>query len=331
MYTKKQYAFWTTFYWSKKPFIIGFIFSFILLIVDYSFDFKVTLPWQPISTIGIAVAFYLGFRNNSSYDRLWEARKVYGDIFINSRAFGVGVTSFIQGKGEDKIKKELIYRHIAWLAALRFQLRISREWEHTKERASSEDYPDAPSVSEDYIHKLDQELNKYLPPLEKKTYENKSNIATQILATQAKRLSELNHKDYFNHFRHAELYKIITNLYAGQGKSERTKSFPFPKQYSSTANNLTLVFSILAPFGLLDIFKHSTTYIFIEYPLISALVIWIFCLMGKIGDYSENPFEGTYNDVPITAISRDIEIDLREMINDTNIPKPLSPKNGFLL
>ena len=53
--------------------------------------------------------------------------------------------------------------------------------------------------------------------------------------------------------------------------------------------------------------------------------------MEKIGDYSENPFEGTYNDVPITTISLGIEIDLREMINDENIPKPMSDKDGFLL
>jgi putative membrane protein len=53
--------------------------------------------------------------------------------------------------------------------------------------------------------------------------------------------------------------------------------------------------------------------------------------MEKIGDYSENPFEGTYNDVPITSISVGIEIDLREMINDTNIPQPVTSKDGFLM
>ena len=53
--------------------------------------------------------------------------------------------------------------------------------------------------------------------------------------------------------------------------------------------------------------------------------------MEKIGDYSENPFEGTYNDVPITSIARAIEIDLREMLNETDIPKPISDTNGFLM
>ena len=50
-----------------------------------------------------------------------------------------------------------------------------------------------------------------------------------------------------------------------------------------------------------------------------------------IGDYSENPFEGTYNDVPITSISRAIEIDLLEMINEEAIPKPIVSENGFLM
>ena len=53
--------------------------------------------------------------------------------------------------------------------------------------------------------------------------------------------------------------------------------------------------------------------------------------MEKIGDYSENPFEGSYNDVPITAIARGIEIDLREMIGDTNIPAGVKAENGFLM
>lgn len=66
-------------------------------------------------------------------------------------------------------------------------------------------------------------------------------------------------------------------------------------------------------------------------PFVSALITWVFFLMEKIGDYSENPFEGTYNDVPITSISVGIEIDLREMINDTNIPLPIESKNGVLM
>ena len=66
-------------------------------------------------------------------------------------------------------------------------------------------------------------------------------------------------------------------------------------------------------------------------PFLSGLIVWIFFLMEKIGDYSENPFEGSYNDVPITSIAKAIEIDLREMINDENIPQPEKEENGFLM
>lgn len=81
----------------------------------------------------------------------------------------------------------------------------------------------------------------------------------------------------------------------------------------------------------MDIFKSIDNWTFWLGPLLSALIIWIFFLMEKIGDYSENPFEGTYNDVPITSIARGIEIDLREMINDVDIHKPIEADNGFLM
>jgi putative membrane protein len=50
--------------------------------------------------------------------------------------------------------------------------------------------------------------------------------------------------------------------------------------------------------------------------------------MERIGRVSENPFEGNSTDVPITTMSRGIEIDLREMLNETpaSIPAPIEPK-----
>ena len=51
----------------------------------------------------------------------------------------------------------------------------------------------------------------------------------------------------------------------------------------------------------------------------------------KIGESTENPFEGGANDVPITAITRTIEIDLREMLDEANIPEPLKPQNKILM
>ena len=123
----------------------------------------------------------------------------------------------------------------------------------------------------------------------------------------------------------------IKTFYTDQGQSERIKNFPFPRQYASIAFWLTIVFSAAIPFGMLDIFSSISEYhVWLTIPVASSL-IWIFYLMEIIGDYSENPFEGTYNDVPITAIARNIEIDMLEIMGATNIPEPIVASNGVLM
>jgi putative membrane protein len=317
-----------TFNWSKKPFIIGLLYAALvqLLLVYFQIDFAI--PWQPISIIGIAVAFYLGFKNNSSYDRTWEARKIWGGIVNSSRTFGAAVVAFVKGENQQLIQKELLYRHIAWLIALRYQLRLSRTWEHTKERLKGRFVS---HVCDDYNNELNEQLRNYLSEAELDELEEATNTATQILRIQSKRLQALRDEGYFEDFRHMEFHQLIARFYNDQGAAERIKNFPFPRQYASTALWLTVVFSVFVPFGLVDVFKGYSQWLLWLSPLFSALITWVFFLMEKIGDYSENPFEGTYNDVPITSIARGIEIDLREMINDEHIPEAVQAENGFLL
>lgn len=328
MYIKRNYGFWMTLNWSKRPFIIGFIYGITVASLSFFLEIDLSIPWSPISIIGIAVAFYLGFKNNSSYDRTWEARKIWGSIVNNSRSFGAATMAFVQGANKEKIQKELLYRHIAWLTVLRYQLRLSRPWEHINERAKA--YKNH-GISEGANLSVDEELKKYISEEEVKELHNKSNKATQILKTQSERLQQLRDEEVFEDFRHMEFHHLIVTFYEDQGKSERIKNFPFPRQYASTALWMTVVFSIFVPFGLLNVFKDLNSWMFWISPFLSGLIIWIFFLMEKIGDYSENPFEGTYNDVPITSIAKAIEIDLREMIQDTNIPEPEKDTNGFLM
>ncbi len=328
MYTKRNYGFWMTFNWSKKPFIIGTLYGLAICLVSYLSGIHIAIPWSPISVIGIAVAFYLGFKNNSSYDRTWEARKIWGSMVNNSRTFGAAVIAFVNEGEKTDLKRELIYRHIAWLTALRHQLRLRKPWEHAEIRLDSK-Y--APTICEDYNNRLESELRNYISEDEIRALDEKSNKATQLLKTQSIRLQELRDQNFFEDFRHMQFHQLITSFYADQGKSERIKNFPFPRQYASTALWMTFLLSALIPFGLVDIFKDMDGWLFWTSPFISGLIIWVFFLMEKIGDYSENPFEGTYNDVPITSIARGIEIDMREMINDSNIPESIKDENGFLM
>ncbi len=328
MYVKRRYGFWMTFNWSKWPFIIGVLYCSLVCALSYYFEIPLSLPWGPLGVIGIAVAFYLGFKNNSSYDRTWEARKIWGGIVNSSRTFGAAVLAFVKGNNQMKIQRELIYRHIAWMTALRHQLRLSKEWEHVENRLNG---IYAPTVCEDYNNKLDGELEKYISQEEIEKLESKTNKATQILKIQSQRLQELRDQEYFEDFRHMEFHTLISSFYTDQGKSERIKNFPFPRQYASVTMWITLVFTALVPFGLMDIMIGKEPWMIWICPLLGGLITWVFYLMEKIGDYSENPFEGTYNDIPITSISRSIEIDLREMLDDMDIPEPIKDTNGFLM
>ena len=85
MYTKRNYGFFMTLNWSKKPLLVGLLYAALLFLLFYFIQLKLYIPWQPLGVIGIAVAFYLGFKNNSSYDRTWEARKIWGSMVNNSR------------------------------------------------------------------------------------------------------------------------------------------------------------------------------------------------------------------------------------------------------
>ncbi|MAZ94045.1 MAG: hypothetical protein CMF58_06445 [Lentimicrobiaceae bacterium] len=328
MYVKRRYGFWMTFNWSKEPFIYGVLYGLVITSFSYFTQIYISLPWAPLGLIGIAVAFYLGFKNNSSYDRIWEARKIWGSIVNNSRTFSVAVITFVQGENKSQIQKELIYRHIAWITILRHQLRLSKEWEHFEQRVKG---VYAPHVSEGYNRNLDKALSNYLSTEEISELDGKTNKAAQLLKIQSLRLQELRDKEYYEDFRHMEFHKLIANFYDGQGKSERIKNFPFPRQYVTGSVWLTILFCVFVPFGLLDVMGNRVSIEFWAIPFLTGLICWVFGLMEKIGDYSENPFEGTYNDVPITAISRGIEIDLREMIDDSDIPEQIKDTHGFLM
>lgn len=333
MYTKRNYSLWMTFRWSRRSFVRGILYATaITLLYELTGWGFFTLPWEPISVIGIAVAFYLGFKNNSSYDRTWEARKAWGGIVNDSRTFATGILSLVEDKATPDLedwKKRIIYRHLAWVLALKRLLRDNRKpWEHKYGAKDLFFVPQYAKIMEDGAAK---EMEPYLTPEELEALMKVSNAPVQILKKQSEEIAKLRESGLISDYKQVWLHELIGNFYDNQGTCERIKNFPLPRQYASVALWMTYFFCALIPFGLLDIFETSSElWVWMTIPF-SGLIIWIFFLMERIGDYSENPFESAYNDVPISAISRSIEIDLREMLKDDNIPTPYPVENGFLM
>lgn len=338
MYTKRTYSFRMTMMWSLKGFLIGLAISTVAVILYKCLGWKwVQVPWLPMGLIGTALAFYIGFKNNASYDRTWEARKIWGAIVNNSRSFAAMALAYISDLHQAQplpeaeltaVKRELVYRHLAWLSALRFQMHRPRDWEHNSK--AFQDHYHLNNIVQT-AEELDRELASLLKPEELQAIKGVANKATQILRLQSEALAAIRRRDLIDNLRHMELQRLISALYEEQGKSERIKNFPFPRQYASTGINLIKLFSFVLPFGLIKTFEDMGPHlVWLTIPF-SAMVNWVFVLMEMIGDFSENPFEGSYNDVPIISISRGIEIDLREMLQETNVPGPIVPVEGFLV
>ncbi|UZD23970.1 bestrophin family ion channel [Algoriphagus halophytocola] len=328
MYVKRYYSFWMTVRWSKYSLIYGLLYSTFIIVLYELTNIPFSLPWQPISVIGIAVAFFLGFKNNSSYDRTWEARKIWGAIVNESRTFATGILSLPKSDLPFEEKRKLILRHLAWLLALKHVMRKEKTWEHN---LPVNKLNFIPGFIKEYYDGLFVEIEQYLDKDELEELKSYSNLPSQLLKNQSKAIGTLHEKGFISDYKQVWLHELIGKLYTNQGMSERIKNFPFPRQYASTGLWITYIFCALIPFGLLDIFAESSAlHYWLTIPF-SAIIIWTFFVVDRIGDYSENPFEGGYNDVPISSIARAIEIDLLEMLGEKNIPESYQTENGFLM
>ncbi len=325
------------FLWS----VIATCFTELLHYFDFD-GFKI--PWLPVSIIGTAVAFYVGFKNNSAYDRLWEARKIWGAIINSSRMWGASLLSFsatrfseneIDAAAIKALQKTMIYRHIAWLYALRSQLLIPTPWEHINQRkhirqkAEERQNKWGVGLFNDEISQI--ELKHYLPANEIGGLINAQNTATQIIHAQSQSLAEMKEKNIIDSFRHMELQKILNDFYTHQGKAERIKKFPLPRQYGTGSHVFIAIFIFLLPFALVTEFHDLSEWgAWLSIPF-TVIIGWVFIFWELIGDYSENPFEGLANDIPMLSLCRTIEIDLKEMLGETNLPPKIEAKNGVLM
>ncbi len=339
MHAGRHYSIKEVLYWTRRDIIVIIILSAIpAVLYDVCNIQWLNIPWLPIALIGTAVAFIIGFKNNATYGRTWEARQIWGAIVNGSRTWGIMAKDFVTNNhaktpvNEDELKQIqqwLIYRHIAWLTALRFQLRQPRKWENLNVNYNAE-YRSNYSIPE-LENKLEDELAKVLPPDEVQLILSKQNPAAQLITLQSEVLGKLNTAGLVDDLRHVEMQNMLKDFFDQQGKCERIKNFPYPRQFATLNLYFVRLFIILVPFGMLKEFeKIGENYIWLTIPF-SALVCWVFNTMEKIGEVTENPFEGTPNDVPISALSRTIEIDLREMLGETDLPPKIEPVHNILM
>ena len=261
-------------------------------------NFPIALVVAPATFIGLL----LGFRANSSYGRWWEARILWGAIVNDSRTWVRQLLQFDQKSNptsQDPVDdgiRQMCLRQSAWCFALCNSLR------------GQDPEPD---------------LKGLIPPDEIAGLKTQKNIPNAILQKQGRELRKLYEEGRLDHYTFVELERTLTRLTNSMGGCERIKNTVFPVSYSRMVTLLIYVFVVLLPFGLVNV--HAV-------PLVatSLCLSIVFLLIDQIAQFLQDPFDGHPSDTLMQALSRTIEINIRQMLGDTELPEPVQPVNGIL-
>jgi ion channel-forming bestrophin family protein len=284
--------------------ILGlFIFDLAVAVLYSVFGMKaLALSSLPLAMIGGALSVFLAFRNNSAYDRWWEARTLWGALVNTARTLSRQVLTLADppadagSGGSEDDRKALVELQIAYVHALRCHLRRQNpfpEFENT--------------LPEDVVRHL----------------RTQRNVPVGMLLEMGKRLRNLFDQGRLDSYRFTTIDGTLTDLCNVQGACERIKNTPLPRQYEYFPRLLVGLYSVLLPFGLVDGLGLLT-------PIASTVVSFIFVSLETVGKDIENPFENTVHDTPMSSLTRAIEVNLRQNMGQQSLPPDVKPVEGFV-
>jgi putative membrane protein len=259
--------------------------------------FEQFLPEVPSSFaafLGTAISILLSFKLSQSYDRWWEARKVWGSIVNDSRSFVMQLLNFVNQGNEETIKK-IAYRQIAWCYALGQSLRGE----------------DPMKNMENYLTKDDLDAIRL--------HNNKPLALLHFHASALRALKDANQLDIFAH---VHLDSTLTRLCEAQGKSERIKNTVFPVTYQMFLHFMIYMFVIVLSFSLPGFGSPEV--------VILLLISTPFFLLEKSAAHLQDPFANKPTDTAVTSIARTVEINIRQLLKESHVPEPIRP-NGFYI
>ncbi|MFT3769404.1 MAG: bestrophin family ion channel [Minicystis sp.] len=280
-------------------------------VVDLRFGFfHPDFTTIPFTLIGVAVSIFLGFRNNTSYDRFWEGRRLWGQLVNTSRSFtrqiltltgprpfeDTETVSVADPNEINAFRQEMVYRLIAFVHGFRMHLRDQ--------------------------DRLD-ELRAFLPAAEVEALRTEINRPTAILQRIGDRLRDAWHRGWIHSMHMPVLEQSMTALTDIQGGCERIKNTPIPMSYTTLIHQIVAIYCLTLPFGIVKSVGQIT-------PFVVALVSYAFFGLDAVGDEIEQPFGLDANDFPLSALSRMIEVNLRQRLGEKELPPLAQPKNGIL-
>jgi len=259
---------------------------------NYSFFKDQSIPLALTAVVGTAVSLLLAFRTSQSYDRWWEARIVWGAIVNDSRTLMRQVTTFYDGPDKTAFVKDFGHRQIFWCYALASTLRRT---------------------------KLPEDCQAYVDSLNLKD----ENIPNGMLSEHSRMIRQAFIEGNINQFQQIQLDNTIVKLCDAMGKCERIKNTVFPTSYSTLIHFLIYFIVTILPFGIDD------NHIVLEVLLCIAIPS-VFIAIEKTSILMQDPFENLPLDTPMTAISRTIEKNIKQMIEEP-VPTPAPVEDTYFV
>lgn len=283
--------------WPSMLPIVLYVVAVALADLQYHLEIY-NFPVSVLVVLGTVIGLLLAFRTNSSYDRWWEARILWGAIVNDSRTW---VRQLIEFANRDSANTNstvhsMAYRQIAWCYALTRSLRNQDPTQDLKSLVNEKD---------------------------SKVYESSLQVPNLILLSQANDLRQLYEEDQLELFQFVELEKTLTRLTDSMGGCERIKNTTFPTSYSRLVYGLIYVFVAFLPFGLVNVPAVGLI-------ATSLTLAFSFLLIERVSVFLQDPFSNRPSDTPMLSLSRTIEINIKEMLGEEELPAPLVPKNGVL-
>lgn len=281
------------------PFILlTMIYSVLVLgLEEYVGDHIYKVSGQIGSVFGLAVAFFLGFRMNSAYDRWWEARKIFGELTNNSRSIVTKIFAYYSNNENFKQTQQL---DLKINARRLIELTIL------------------------YIRQLKNEMHNNFKPIF--TEQEKELMNEFEINTQNKISNELlialtkNIEDDFSSKANVEkgdLMQHINRFYDIQGKAERIKNTPFLMIYSAFTKIIVNFYVALIPLfiGDIDLGGENSRFEFLAIPIM-VIISTAFLTINKLANLFGEPFsENKKTSVTIDEICKTIEQNCNEVKN----------------
>lgn len=273
----------------------------IVSVISYiTFQYLIDIPDMGMSIpafLGTSISLIIGFKLSHSYDRWWEARKIWGAIVNDSRSLTIQLKNFVSAGEGDKTVIKMANRQIAWAYSFGQALRGQDSLSNTEEFLDSDEY---------------EELKKH------------NNIPFTLLNLQGEDLASLHQHGKINDYQQIQIDKTIVRLVESMGKAERIKKTVFPTTYRIYLHLSIYIFVVMLAEAMAE-----TAGIW-EIPRLLAITTPFF-FMEKTAYFLQDPFEGRPTDTPVTSIARSIQINIMQILKMDNVPEPLKNESYYVM